>query len=50
LSELTNHAVQGSLFDDAEKKNNLYKAIDDVKLKFGKGLLQKARTVRPSED
>jgi DNA polymerase-4 len=34
LSELTNHAVQGSLFDDGEKQNNLYKAIDDVKNKF----------------
>jgi DNA polymerase-4 len=47
LSELTNHAVQGSLFDDAEKKNNLYKAIDDVKNKYGKTLLKKARTVNP---
>jgi DNA polymerase-4 len=46
LSELTNHAVQGSLFDDAEKKNKLYKAIDDVKNTFGKGLLQKARTTK----
>jgi len=46
LSELTNHAVQASLFDDARKKNNLYKAIDSVKNKFGKGLLQKARTVQ----
>jgi DNA polymerase-4 len=46
LSELTNHAVQASLFDDAEKKNNLYKAIDGVKNKFGKTLLQKARTVK----
>lgn len=46
LSELTNHPVQASLFDDAERKNNLYKAIDDVKNKFGKGLLQKARTVK----
>ncbi len=45
LSELTNHAVQASLFDDAEKKNNLYKAIDDVKNTFGKTLLKKARTV-----
>lgn len=49
LSELTNHAIQGSLFDDAGKKNELYKAIDDVKNKFGKSLLQKARTVRKSE-
>lgn len=46
LSELTNHAIQGSLFDDAEKKNKLYKAIDDVKNKFGKTKLQKARTVK----
>lgn len=45
LSELTNHAVQASLFDDAEKKNNLYKAIDEVKNRFGKTKLQKARTV-----
>jgi DNA polymerase-4 len=50
LSELTNHAVQGSLFDDAEKKNNLYKAIDDVKNTFGKTLLKKARTVNAKSD
>ncbi len=46
LSELTNHATQGSLFDDAEKKSNLYKAIDNVKDKYGRSALQKARTVR----
>ncbi len=45
LSELTNHAVQASLFDDVAKKNDLYKAIDDVKNKFGKTALKKARTV-----
>jgi DNA polymerase-4 len=45
LSELTNHPVQASLFDDAEKKNNLYKAIDEVKNKYGKTSLKKARTV-----
>jgi DNA polymerase IV len=45
LSELTNHAVQANLFDDAEKKNELYKAIDDVKNKFGKAALKKARTI-----
>ena len=49
LSELTNHAVQGSLFDDGIKKTNLYKAIDDVKNKFGKGMLQKARTVKKND-
>jgi DNA polymerase-4 len=45
LSELTNHAVQGSLFDDATRKHELYKAIDAVKNRFGKSALQKARTV-----
>ena len=50
LSELTNHAVQGNLFDDGEKKNNLYKAIDDVKNKFGKTFLQKGRTVRKEKE
>lgn len=50
LSELTNHAVQASLFDDAEKKNNLYKAIDDVKNRFGKAKLQKARTVKKKDE
>lgn len=50
LSELTNEATQGSLFDDAEKKTNLYKAIDDVKDKFGKGFLQKARTVKKNDN
>jgi DNA polymerase IV len=49
LSELTNHAIQGSLFDDAEKKHELYKAIDDVKNKFGKSLLQKARTIKKDQ-
>lgn len=50
LSELTNHAIQGSLFDDGKKKNNLYKAIDDVKNKFGKTSLQKARTIKKGKD
>ncbi len=46
LTELTSHVLQGSLFDNSTKKNNLYKAIDDVKNKYGKTALQKARTVR----
>jgi DNA polymerase-4 len=49
LSELTNHAIQGSLFDNAEKKNSLYKAIDSVKDQFGKQALQKARTIKKNE-
>lgn len=50
LSELTNHAIQGSLFDDAEKKAKLYKAIDSVKDQFGKSLLQKARTIKKRDN
>jgi DNA polymerase-4 len=50
LSEFTNHAVQGSLFENREKKTNLYKAIDDVKNKFGKSFLQKGRTIRKEKD
>jgi DNA polymerase IV len=46
LSELTNNAVQTNLFEDAGKKNELYKAIDDVKNRFGKAALKKARTIK----
>lgn len=49
LSELTSHVMQGSLFDETDKKGELYKAIDAVKNKFGKHALQKARTVRKSK-
>ncbi len=42
LSELTGNAVQTNLFSDATKKNELYKSIDDVKNRFGKGLLKRA--------
>ena len=45
LSELTNHPIQTSLFDDAKKKSDLYKAIDEVKAKFGITALKKARTL-----
>ncbi|CAF4857080.1 unnamed protein product [Rotaria sp. Silwood1] len=46
LSELTNQSFQGNLFDDVTEKSKLYKAVDDIKLKFGKTSLQKARTVK----
>lgn len=42
LSELTDEAVQTNLFTDAEKKNGLYKAIDEVKNRFGKYAITKA--------
>jgi DNA polymerase IV len=42
LSELTNEAVQTNLFSDVTKKADLYKAIDDVKNRFGKTFITKA--------
>lgn len=50
LSELTNHAIQGSLFDETEKKTNLYKAIDDVKIKYGRTSLQKGRVIKKDKE
>jgi DNA polymerase IV len=42
LSELTNDAIQTNLFSDTNRKTNLYKAIDDVKNRFGKATLKRA--------
>jgi len=42
LSELTNDAIQTNLFDDVERKNDLYNAIDNVKNRFGKNSLNRA--------
>ena len=42
LSELTDEAIQTNLFENMEKKTGLYKAIDDVKERFGKYLITKA--------
>ena len=42
LSELTNEAIQTSLFNDVERKTDLYKAIDDVKNRFGKLKIKRA--------
>ncbi len=42
LSELTNDAVQTNLFDDIERKLDLYKAIDEVKNRFGKSFVKRA--------
>jgi DNA polymerase-4 len=36
LSELTNEAIQTNLFDNTARKSDLYKAIDDVKNRFGR--------------
>ncbi len=42
LSELTNDAIQTDLFENKEKKTDLYKAIDDVKNRFGKLKIKRA--------
>lgn len=42
LSELTNDAVQTNLFNDVERKGDLYKAIDNVKERFGKASVKRA--------
>ena len=42
LSELTNDAVQTNLFTDTERKTDLYKAIDEVKNRFGKSFVKRA--------
>jgi DNA polymerase-4 len=42
LSELTSEAIQTNLFQDTRKKTELYKAIDDVKNKWGRGAVVKA--------
>ncbi len=42
LSELTSEAVQTNLFENTARKNDLYKAIDDVKNRFGKLKLKRA--------
>ena len=42
LSELTDEAVQTNLFENLEKKSGLYKAIDEVKNKYGRDAITKA--------
>lgn len=42
LSDLTNDAVQANLFQNIERKNILYKAIDDVKNRFGSNSVNRA--------
>jgi DNA polymerase-4 len=49
LSELTNDAVQTNLFSNVEKKTELYKAIDDIKNKFGRSSLIKAASKKKEE-
>ena len=42
LSDLGDDPVQANLFSDVEQKSILYKAIDGVKLRFGKNVVSRA--------
>ena len=42
VSELTNEGLQTDLFEDKERKTELYKAIDEVKNRFGKLKIRRA--------
>jgi len=42
VSEMTNEAVQTNLFNDVGRKTDLYKAIDEVKNKFGRASITRA--------
>ena len=42
LSELTDEAIQTNLFENSEKKTELYRAIDDLKNRFGRSSVTKA--------
>jgi len=42
LSDFNNNALQTNLFHDSEKKNVLYKTLDEVKNRFGKGSVVRA--------
>ena len=47
LSELTNEAIQTNLFDNISRKKDLYRAIDDVKNRFGRTTLKRASANGP---
>lgn len=50
LSDLVDGANQTNLFQDVPKKNELYKAIDEVKDRFGKAFLTRASIARRKEE
>ncbi len=46
FSELTGEALQTNLFENTQKKTDLYKAIDAVKNRFGSAALARGKTLR----
>jgi len=47
FSHLIPFTMQMSLFDSKEEKLNLYKAVDDIKDRFGSNAVTKAATIKP---
>ena len=47
FSQLIPFTMQMSLFDSKEEKLNLYKAVDDIKDRFGSNAVTKAATIKP---
>lgn len=50
LTDLVDGATQTHLFQDVQKKNHLYKAIDEVKTLYGNLALTKARTTNKKSE
>ena len=49
FSHLIPFTMQMSLFDSKEEKLNLYKAVDDIKDRFGSNAVTKAATIKPDD-
>ena len=42
ISDFSNDVIQTNLFNNTERKNNLYKTLDEVKNRFGKNSIVRA--------
>jgi len=49
FSQLIPFTMQMSLFDSKEEKLNLYKAVDEIKDRFGSNAVTKAATLKPDD-
>lgn len=49
FSQLIPFTMQMSLFDSKEEKLNLYKAVDNIKDRFGSNAVTKAATIKPDD-
>lgn len=45
LAGLTDTAYQATIFDDVEKQQKIYKSIDELKVRFGKGKLNRGSSL-----